>query len=173
MNQTMNILLIEKDCSISEKNIKSNMLNKLYSVCGYRTNKDFEKINEWIFDENIYELYGKKSGKKDKENNFKFPHINDTFYGSLCVVKKNGSLSLDEWNMFYMSFTESKEYTNDIESERESERESESNESIDSHSLSYHKSKFAKLHDMNEVDEVNSEMNREIELTYEDYEEEI
>ena len=173
MNSTLTILLIEKDGSICEKNIKTIMLNKLYSVCGYRTNKDFEKLYEWKFDENIYELYGKKCGKKDKENNFKFPVINETYYGSLCIVKKNGSITLDEWNIFYMSFTyESKDSNdiNDFESELDIERESESNESIESQGQfkSYHKSKFAKLDDMNI--EIN---HTEIELTYEEYEEEI
>ena len=63
----MNVILIEKDGNIYEKNVKS--LDKLYSICGYRSNKDFEKLYEWEFDTNIYELYGKKKGKKDNENN--------------------------------------------------------------------------------------------------------
>jgi hypothetical protein len=165
----MTIIVIEKDSAIYEKNIKPIMLTKLYSVCGYRTNKDFEKLHEWKFDENTYELYGKKSGKKDKENNFKFPDINETYYGSLCIIKKNGSISLDEWNMFYMSFTyNSKEDENDlnhIESERESERESE-NESTDSQTYSHsYTFKFTKS---------DIEMNHnDIERTYEEYEEEI
>ena len=108
----MNVILIEKDGEIFEKNVKT--LDKLYSICGYRTNKDFEKLYEWEFDKNTYELYGKKTGKKDKENNYVFPKFDTsskitqdqpTFYGSLCIVKKNSSITLDEWNIFYMSFT--------------------------------------------------------------------
>lgn len=141
----MSIILIEKDGIISEKHIKT--LDKLYSVCGYRTNKDFEKIHEWKFDENVYELYGKTIGKKDKENNFHLPIDSDkTYYGTLCIVKKNGSISLDEWNIFYMSFTyESKD--------EELDESVDTTESIE----------YQKYIEKNEVD---------LELTYEDYEEE-
>lgn len=103
----MNVILIEKDGNIYEKNIKS--LEKLYSVCGYRSNKDFEKLYEWEFDKNIYELYGKKIGKNDKENSYKFPNISEPYYGVLCIVKNNGSITLDEWNIFYMSFVSTSE----------------------------------------------------------------
>jgi len=99
----MTTLIIEKDGTISEKQIKS--FDKLYSICGYRTNKDFEKLHEWTFDENVYELYGKKCGKKDKLNSFPLPLNETKYYGSLCVLKKGGSITLNEWNMFYMSFT--------------------------------------------------------------------
>lgn len=137
----MSIILIEKDGTITEKQIKT--LDKLYSICGYRTNKDFEKIHEWKFDENVYELYGKTTGKKDKENNFHLPINTDkTYYGTLCILKKNGSISLDEWNIFYMSFTyESKD-------EVETNEDYESNESNPNEPI------------------------RELELTYEEYEEE-
>ena len=103
----MNVILIEKDGNIYEKNVKS--LDKLYSICGYRSNKDFEKLYEWEFDTNIYELYGKKIGKNDKENSYKFPTITETYYGALCIVKNNGSITLDEWNIFYMSFVSTSE----------------------------------------------------------------
>lgn len=140
MNPT--IILIEKDGTISEKQIKT--VDKLYSICGYRTNKDFEKIHEWIFDENVYELYGKTTGKKDKENNFHLPIDSDkTYYGSLCILKKNGSISLDEWNIFYMSFTYGKD---------------EADESVDTtESIEYQKC-------------IENEV--ELQLTYEEYEEE-
>ena len=103
----MNVILIEKDGNIYEKNVKS--LDKLYSICGYRSNKDFEKLYEWEFDTNIYELYGKKNGKNDKENSYKFPTITETYYGVLCIVKNSGSITLDEWNIFYMSFVSTSE----------------------------------------------------------------
>jgi hypothetical protein len=141
----LSIILIEKDGTISEKQIKT--LDKLYSICGYRTNKDFEKIHEWKFDENVYELYGKTSGKKDKENNFHLPIDSDkTYFGSLCIVKKNGSISLDEWNIFYMSFTYESKY-------EEPDESVDTNESVE----------YQKCIEKNEV---------ELELTYEEYEEE-
>jgi hypothetical protein len=122
----MNVILIEKDGTIFEKNIKT--LDKLYSVCGYRTDKCFYKLNEWEFDKNIYELYGKKNGKADKENKYKFPQSesenfedsldSNKYYGSLCIVKQNGSISLDEWNIFCMSsLTDTKSIDSELESD--------------------------------------------------------
>ena len=163
----MNTLIIEKDGTISEKQIKT--LDKLYSVCGYRTNKDFEKLYEWNFDENVYELYGKKSGKKDKENHFKLP-INDSYkyYGSLCAVKKNGSISLDEWNMFYMSFTYNAENKQQDDTSECNDYESEELDSIDSNNSCKFKNVLNNLvHDIEIIDNHNK-----IELTYEEYEEE-
>ena len=104
----MNIILIEKNETIIEKNVKSVDLERLYSICGYRSNKDFQQLYQWEFDRNTYELYGKKNGKSDKENKYKFPNERDKlekYYGTLCIIKKNGSITLDEWNIFYMSFT--------------------------------------------------------------------
>lgn len=155
----MNTLIIEIDGTISEKQVKT--LDKLYLVCGYRTNKDFEKLYEWNFDENVYELYGKKIGKKDKENHFKLPIDSYKYYGSLCVVKKNGSISLDEWNMFYMSFTYDENKHDDIS--ECNEYESEELDSIDSNNSCKFKNV---IHDI-EIDNHNK-----IELTYEEYEEE-
>jgi len=114
----MNIIIIETDGTTYDKQIKT--LDKLYSVCGYRSNKDFEKLYEWDFDNKIYELYGKKKGKKDNENN-QFPY--ETYYGSLCVVNQNGNITLDEWNMLYMTITIEKDDTHSL-SETNSEEPS-------------------------------------------------
>lgn len=181
----MNIIIIEKDGNVYEKQIKTMMMDKLYSVCGYRTNKDFEKLHEWIFDQNIYELYGKKSGKKDKENTFQLPELDTQkdykFYGSLCIVKKNGSISMDEWNMFYMSFTnkDSKKISkNDADTETDNDTindtdndtygdEKEFNDFENEIEMdSIPKYKFAKIY------ETINDREPELELTYEEYEEE-
>ena len=70
----MNIILIEIDGTTYEKHIKT--LDKLYSVCGYRSNKDFEKLHDWYFDNKTYELYGKKKVKRImKIINFRMRHI--------------------------------------------------------------------------------------------------
>jgi hypothetical protein len=109
----MNVLIIEKNENIIEKNVKTFDVDKIYSLCGYRSNKDFQKLYQWVFDKHTYEVYGKTTGKADNENKYKFP-INDTenkkeklekHYGNLCIIKKNSSITLDEWNIFYMSFT--------------------------------------------------------------------
>jgi hypothetical protein len=140
----MNIIVIEKDGNLFEKNVKS--IDKLYSVCGYRSNKDFEKLYEWEFDKNMYELYGKKNGKQDKENNYKFPNINEIYYGVLSIVKKNGSITIDEWNIFHMSFSSILINTN---TPNESDDESE-------------------YHD----EDIENKIQYDDELNYEEYEEE-
>jgi hypothetical protein len=91
----MNVIVIEKEGTIYEKNIT---MDKLYSVCGYRSNKNFEKLYEWLVDDQVYELYGKRIGKF--ENTYEFPEVTETFYGTLCIVKQDGSISIDEWKLF-------------------------------------------------------------------------
>jgi hypothetical protein len=152
----MNIILIEKNETIVEKNVKTFDLEKLYTICGYRSNKDFQKLYEWEFDKNIYELYGKTSGKSDKENKYKFPNEKEKsdkcekYYGTLCIIKKNGSITLDEWNIFYMSFTTK------IEKNRAvlNDYETDSDTNIDI------------------IDEIIIPKYSDEELTYEEYEEE-
>ena len=136
----MNVVLIETDGTTYEKQIKT--LDKLYSVCGYRSNKDFEKLQEWDFDNKIYELYGKKKGKKDNEN---IQFTNEVYYGSLCVMNKNGSITLDEWNILYMTITSEKK-NDDTDSITNSEINTEEYTILDS-----------------KIDELN----------YEEYEEEV
>ena len=90
-----NVLVINKNGSIEEIVID---LDKLYSVCDYKSNKDFEKIHSY----DVYEIYGKTKGKADNENKYMFPNLNKEIYGKACVVKKNGDLTLQEWNDFFV-----------------------------------------------------------------------
>ena len=76
-----NVIVIEKDGNLYEKPAS---LEKLYSSCGYRSNNNFEKLYEWLVDDQIYELYGKRTGKF--ENVYEFPEITETFYGTLCII---------------------------------------------------------------------------------------
>ena len=54
----ISIISIEKNGTLYEKNIKT--IDKLYSVCNYRTDKDFEKIHQWTNGNDEYILYGKR-----------------------------------------------------------------------------------------------------------------
>jgi hypothetical protein len=151
----MQILLIEKDGNIIEKNVKS--LEKMYSFCGYRTNKDFEQLTQW----DTYELYGKRTGKKDKENKYIFS-TNEKYYGTLCIIKKNNSITIDEWKLFYISkmkdfivetsTTDSDTY--EIESNTETETETEPDADVES------------------IDHSHLRKHADEELKYEEYEEE-
>uniref|UniRef100_A0A6C0ESL8 Uncharacterized protein n=1 Tax=viral metagenome TaxID=1070528 RepID=A0A6C0ESL8_9ZZZZ len=111
------LIIIDKNGTINEKKIKT--MDKLYSSCGYRTNKDFELLYVW---NDNYELYGKQTGKPISENNYVFPLINGNtnktkYYGNLCIIKKGGSLSLEEWNIFYTNEKVVEEDDNEFDNE--------------------------------------------------------
>ena len=146
MNQ--NILLIEKDGTIVEKNMKPFLMDKLYSVCGYRSNKDFQKLHQW----DVFELYGKKNGKKDKQNNYFFP-TNEIYYGTLCIIKKNDSVTLDEWNIFYISTLKQLENRNELDTHDNNSENTESQIETDTEDIILER--------------------HEDELKYEEYEEEF
>jgi hypothetical protein len=92
--------MIEKDGIITEKKIKS--VEKLYSICNYRNNNNFELLYTWR-NESTYELYGKRKGKTACENKVILPSpLNEEqFFGTLCILKRVNSqlanLTLNEW----------------------------------------------------------------------------
>ena len=94
------ILIIEKEGTISEKKIKS--AEKLYSICNYRNNNNFELLYTWRND-STYELYGKRKGKAACENKVVLPTpLNEEqFFGTLCILKRVNNqlanLTLNEW----------------------------------------------------------------------------
>jgi hypothetical protein len=95
------IITITKNGEISQRNIKN--YNSLHSICNYRNNTNFELIYQW---DNTYCLYGKKIGRIGYENIYAFPEpINETLFGTVCIVKKVNDefvpLNISEWNEFY------------------------------------------------------------------------
>ena len=67
-------------------------IDELYSICGYKTNKDFELLNQ--IEE--YEIYGKRKGKIGNENSY---FVEENYYGKICIVKKD--LTIEEWRNYY------------------------------------------------------------------------
>ena len=54
------------------------------------------------------QLYGKKKGKQGHENKYEFPPPVDTiFYGSCLLVNPSGDFTIEMWNDFYESITQS------------------------------------------------------------------
>ena len=86
-----NVLIIHKDGLIEEMNAN---LDKLYVVCDYKTNKDFELLINY----DDYEIYGKRKGKIGNENSY---FMDETYYGSLCIVKKEDTISMNDWKKYY------------------------------------------------------------------------
>ena len=86
------IVLVYKDGTMEETSIKTN----LYITCNYRNDSNFELLMTYS---DMYEIYGKRSGKCGTENKYEFPDA-ETYYGNVCIVKKNGSLTIEEWNKY-------------------------------------------------------------------------
>ena len=93
------IIVISKEGNVIQKNVKN--YNNLYTICNYRNDTNFEMLYSW---KNEYYLYGKKTGRSGYENSYKFPNINEQYYGTLCIIKKKGddfnSLTLNEWENY-------------------------------------------------------------------------
>ena len=104
----MNVLVVNKNGTIEEHNVD---FDKLYTLCDYKTNKDFEHIHSY----DNYEIYGKLKGKPDQEN--KYFNINKTIYGKICIIKKDDDLTIDEWREYYNVSDNSELTFEDYESE--------------------------------------------------------
>ena len=102
------LLMIEKDGMITEKKIKS--VEKLYSICNYRNNNNFELLYTWTND-STYELYGKRKGKVACENKVILPDPlkEEQFFGTLCILKRVNNqlvnLTLNEWTSIKLDVT--------------------------------------------------------------------
>ena len=98
----------------------------------------------------------KGKSKKDKQNNYFFP-TNEIYYGTLCIIKKNESITLDEWNIFYISTLKQLENRNELDRDTHDDN----SENTESHSHL-------------ETDSEDVIIERcEDELKYEEYEEEF
>lgn len=101
------LLLLEKTGAIVEKKVKG--FDRLFGLCNYRNEDGFEVLHSWSDGQTSYLLYGKRKGKQTGENKSILPSplTEDTFYGTLCLVKKTKgeeqSLTLEEWNKFTQS----------------------------------------------------------------------
>jgi hypothetical protein len=80
-----------------EGSFKNEHTEELYKCCKYKSAKDFVKLHQW----DDYELWGKRKGKAGNENKCELPELNEIFFGTLCVRKKDTDLSLDEWLEWY------------------------------------------------------------------------
>ena len=93
----VNVVILKKSGTVLSRTVESPEL--FYSLCGYKTNKDFILLHTW----EDYELWGKTKGKAGQENKYELPspHENSLFFGTLCLFEKSGDLSLSEWVKWY------------------------------------------------------------------------
>jgi hypothetical protein len=119
-------LLIEKDGNLTITNIKNT--SKLYYLCNYRNDTNFENLYTWKNTLVTYELWGKKKTKGSVKNIYQLPYPIDkeVFYGALCVVKKINqeytNMTMEDWILIMNKFK-----SNDKEKNEETINEEEEN----------------------------------------------
>ena len=110
------ILIVEKNGSIKETNVKNLQLSELYKKAGFKSADGFEQpivswprpgIDPFTLDYQI-QVYGKIKGRAGQENKYDFPPPIDTtlFFGSvvLVAVRPGGGvidLTTTSWEMVY------------------------------------------------------------------------
>lgn len=107
----VHILLINKQCTIQQKNIKKFDETELYKKCNFRKCDGFEKKHCYSYNTFHYSIYGKLKGKANTENKYEMPPPldNTLFFGTIAIVKytkdnKVSSLTKEEWKEVYNHF---------------------------------------------------------------------
>lgn len=145
------------DSSINEINIKNNNISDsiLYKKCNMKNNNNFIKINDWNYNNNTIELWGKAKGVNKFKSSFDFfTKLNLNIYGRSIFVMKNKdnnfiSLNNEIFNDFLNEFNENNENKNNKIKSTEEKNNNFNEEIIDSE-------------DESEISSKNSELNYEI-----------
>ena len=93
------VIIVNKDGTMEETTVN---MDKLYTICDYKTNKDFELLNTL----DMYEIYGKRKGKIGYENTY---FVEETYYGKICILKKDDAATINEWKQYYEKQVNDKE----------------------------------------------------------------
>lgn len=109
------IIIVEKNGSIKETNVKSISEDELYKKCGYKKPDGFELRTKWkvsikkdVNQTFRIEMYAKEEGRANSENKYDFPPPVDTklFFGNCLLINKDADgniddLSKEHWDMVY------------------------------------------------------------------------
>jgi len=113
MTTKLNIVIVEKNGSLTPLCVKEFQLTDLHKKCGFKSPTEFKKHAEWIYNlrgqKTKIQMYGKIQGKAGSENKYEFPPPIDKllFYGNCALVAMdiNGdtytSLKVNEWETIY------------------------------------------------------------------------
>ena len=116
MATSLGVIIVEKNASLKQYNIKDYKEEELYKKCGFKKSDGFQKQTEWSIKyegkKYIVSMYGKIDGKATTENKYDFPPPVDTklFFGNCLLVakikdEKNSanliSLTIPLWDKFY------------------------------------------------------------------------
>ena len=107
------IIVIEKNGTVKEINIKEYNPNDLYKKANFKSSDGFSLHHKWEIEnnnkKNIIAIYGKINGKSGQENKYEFPPPIDTilFFGGCVLVNENpksesiSDLRIVEWKQIY------------------------------------------------------------------------
>ena len=105
------ILIVEKNGSIKELNVKAYQESELYKKAGLKNPEGFIMHTSWSAEINgtkyTVQLYGKTEGKANQENKFEFPPPVDSvlFFGNCVLVNVVDNVVKDlrekEWEQIY------------------------------------------------------------------------
>ena len=108
-----NIVIIEKNGSMKQINIKSFVESDLYKKAGFKTQKFFDCQTIWNVELHkkrySIHLYAKNQGRSGQENKYEFPPPVDNalYFGSCVLVHKPSDtmdiqdLTISEWKTIY------------------------------------------------------------------------
>ena len=147
--------VIIKNNEITNIKVRNLTEDSLYKKCGFKTDKDFEKILSLDYNGNFLEAWGKiDKTDKNKSNNIFLNRYNLNSIGKIIVILKNTEAYISiEKDEFIKYFNLNKE---------ESEDEEENEEQVDSSNFL-----SKKLKKDNEEDEDNISLDSE--LTHDAY----
>ena len=101
------IIIIEKNGTIKEKNVKNISCENAYKYCSLKNDNSFSNIHSYQTNGMTYDIYAKDSGRANNENKYELPPpIDNTLYfGTICVLKHNNDdycdITVDEWTKVY------------------------------------------------------------------------
>lgn len=141
INNNNKFIIIEKNGTVKEVQVKTITIEELYKKCGFRKEEGFENRNTW---ENVkvgnhlytIQLWGKVDGKANTENKYDFPPPVDNLllFGNCALVQVNKhdhnvfiSLTKEQWFKIYETLFGGFE---DIDNENDDEEESDELETI-------------------------------------------
>ena len=106
------ILIVEKQATIKELNVKTYVEEDLYKKAGFKSPEGFKLATSWditVKDKHYFiSVYGKTNGRAGQENKYEFPPPvdNTLFFGNCILVnqlegQEVSSLSKVEWQGIY------------------------------------------------------------------------
>lgn len=148
-----------KNNNISQIKVKNLDNSNIYKKCGYKNEINFKKINEWIYKNNIIELWSKEENCKNNNLHFIKELNNNVSNKSIFLLKSNDKYISFKYNEFLDFFKIETNEINEINEANEANGVNEANKANEN---------ITKI-ETNIDDENNSEYSYDSELSYDLY----